>query len=185
MAIGTRRRCGCSGRQACVRADFDSSANQDAAAGQDANPPQMQAAGHATEQPASIVPDSIVPTMAEQLGAGQCRSSLTERAWYFSGVTIDPQNSDVVYMPNVALYARKMAGRQFRSCAARRAATIITRSGSIPQIPRAWFSGRTRELDQPRPRQDLEQLVQPADGAALSRDHRQPVSLHGVWRAAG
>jgi len=68
MAIGTRRRCGCSGRQARVCADFDSSANQDAAAGQDANPPQMQAAGHATEQPASIVPDSIVPTMAGTTG---------------------------------------------------------------------------------------------------------------------
>jgi hypothetical protein len=29
---------------------------------------------------------------------------LTSRAWYFSGITIDPNNPDVIYMPNVALY---------------------------------------------------------------------------------
>ncbi len=34
-------------------------------------------------------------------------------------------------------------------------------------------------------RQDLEQLVQPADRADLSRQHRQPVSLLGLRRAAG
>ena len=38
-------------------------------------------------------------------------SRLTSRAWYFSGVTIDPQNPDVVYMPNVALYRTEDGGK--------------------------------------------------------------------------
>src|SRR5208282_3523416 len=36
---------------------------------------------------------------------------LTSRAWYFSGVTIDPQNSDVIYMPNIALYRSEDGGK--------------------------------------------------------------------------
>ena len=36
---------------------------------------------------------------------------LTSRAWYFSGITIDPQNPDVVYMPNVALYRSEDGGK--------------------------------------------------------------------------
>ncbi|MGC2247319.1 MAG: hypothetical protein WA609_12010, partial [Terriglobales bacterium] len=36
---------------------------------------------------------------------------LTSRAWYFTGITIDPQNPDVVYMPNVALYRSEDGGK--------------------------------------------------------------------------
>ena len=36
---------------------------------------------------------------------------LTGRSWYFSGVTVDPQNPDVVYIPNVALYRSEDAGK--------------------------------------------------------------------------
>jgi len=36
---------------------------------------------------------------------------LTSRAWYFSGITIDPQNRDVVYIPNVALYRSEDGGK--------------------------------------------------------------------------
>ena len=36
---------------------------------------------------------------------------LTSRAWYFNGITIDPQNSDVIYVPNVALYRSEDAGK--------------------------------------------------------------------------
>jgi hypothetical protein len=75
-------------------------------------PPQMQAAGHATE-----------PTGVDRSGLyrsddggnnwvlANADPRLTERAWYFSGVTIDPQNSDVVYMPNVALYRSEDGGK--------------------------------------------------------------------------
>jgi len=36
---------------------------------------------------------------------------LTSRAWYFSRVTIDPKNPDVVYIPNVALYRSEDGGK--------------------------------------------------------------------------
>jgi photosystem II stability/assembly factor-like uncharacterized protein len=35
------------------------------------------------------------------------------RAWYFSGVTVDPGNADIVYCPNVALYRSIDAGKSF------------------------------------------------------------------------
>ncbi|MFZ0319972.1 MAG: hypothetical protein WAL56_12685 [Candidatus Sulfotelmatobacter sp.] len=36
---------------------------------------------------------------------------LTSRAWYFNSVTIDAQNPDVIYMPNVALYRSEDGGK--------------------------------------------------------------------------
>ena len=40
-------------------------------------------------------------------------SRLTERAWYFSNITVDPKNADVVYVPNVALFRSTDGGRNF------------------------------------------------------------------------
>jgi photosystem II stability/assembly factor-like uncharacterized protein len=36
---------------------------------------------------------------------------LTTRSWYFSSITVDPQNPDVIYMPNVALYRSEDGGK--------------------------------------------------------------------------
>ena len=36
---------------------------------------------------------------------------LTSRSWYFSSITIDPQNPDVIYVPNVALYRSEDGGK--------------------------------------------------------------------------
>jgi photosystem II stability/assembly factor-like uncharacterized protein len=36
---------------------------------------------------------------------------LTSRAWYFNSLTIDPNNPDVLYMPNVALYRTNDGGK--------------------------------------------------------------------------
>jgi photosystem II stability/assembly factor-like uncharacterized protein len=36
---------------------------------------------------------------------------LTSRAWYFGNITIDPQNPDVLYVPNVALYRSEDGGK--------------------------------------------------------------------------
>ncbi|MFZ0562168.1 MAG: hypothetical protein WBD45_21240 [Terriglobales bacterium] len=38
-------------------------------------------------------------------------SRLTSRAWYFNGITIDPKNADVFYVPNVALYRSEDGGK--------------------------------------------------------------------------
>ncbi len=36
---------------------------------------------------------------------------LTSRGWYFNSVTIDPQNADVIYIPNVAFYRSEDGGK--------------------------------------------------------------------------
>ncbi len=36
---------------------------------------------------------------------------LTSRAWYFMGITVDPNNPDVIYMPNIALYRSEDGGK--------------------------------------------------------------------------
>ncbi len=36
---------------------------------------------------------------------------LTSRAWYFNRITVDPQNRDVIYIPNVALYRSVDGGK--------------------------------------------------------------------------
>jgi photosystem II stability/assembly factor-like uncharacterized protein len=36
---------------------------------------------------------------------------LTSRGWYFNGITIDPENPDVFYVPNVALYRSEDGGK--------------------------------------------------------------------------
>ena len=38
---------------------------------------------------------------------------VSSRAWYFSSVTVDPKNPDVVYLPNVGLYRSTDGGRTF------------------------------------------------------------------------
>jgi photosystem II stability/assembly factor-like uncharacterized protein len=38
---------------------------------------------------------------------------ITGRAWYFSGITVDPKNPDVVYAPNVNFYRSTDGGRNF------------------------------------------------------------------------
>src|SRR5580704_3980123 len=38
---------------------------------------------------------------------------IDSRAWYFSGITVDPKNPDVVYLPNVAVYRSTDGGKNF------------------------------------------------------------------------
>jgi photosystem II stability/assembly factor-like uncharacterized protein len=38
---------------------------------------------------------------------------IDSRAWYFSSVTVDPKNPDVVYLPNVAVYRSTDGGKNF------------------------------------------------------------------------
>src|SRR5262249_21982464 len=40
-------------------------------------------------------------------------SRIDSRAWYFSGVTVDPKDPDVVYLPNVAIYRSTDGGKNF------------------------------------------------------------------------
>ncbi|HXB68441.1 MAG TPA: hypothetical protein VNY05_09365 [Candidatus Acidoferrales bacterium] len=38
---------------------------------------------------------------------------ITSRNWYFSGITVDPKDPDLVYVPNVAVYRSTDGGRNF------------------------------------------------------------------------
>lgn len=38
-------------------------------------------------------------------------SRITSRTWYFMGITVDPNNPDVIYMPNIALYKSEDGGK--------------------------------------------------------------------------
>jgi len=38
---------------------------------------------------------------------------ITSRGWYFGGITVDPRDPDMVYIPNVALYRSTDGGRNF------------------------------------------------------------------------
>ncbi len=40
-------------------------------------------------------------------------SRIDSRAWYFSNVTVDPNNPDIVYLPNVAVYKSVDGGKNF------------------------------------------------------------------------
>ena len=40
-------------------------------------------------------------------------SRITSRAWYFSGITVDPQNRDTVFFPNVGLHKTVDGGKSF------------------------------------------------------------------------
>ena len=54
---------------------------------------------------------------SDDAGANWVRTSgdarLVSRNWYFGGVTADPKNADLVYVPNVALYRSVDGGRNF------------------------------------------------------------------------
>ena len=54
----------------------------------------------------------IAPTMVATPGLWRTRMPrLTSRAWYFNSITVDPQNPDVIYIPNVALYRSVDGGK--------------------------------------------------------------------------
>ena len=111
---------------------------------------------------------------------------LTSRAWYFAGITVDPNNPDVIYIPNVALYRSEDGGKTI---------SIVRGAPGGDDYHQLWVDpknsshlilgtdqGTTISLNR---RQDLVVVVQPADGAVLPRHHRQRISLSRLRRATG
>ena len=95
---------------------------------------------------------------------------LTSRAWYFMGITVDPNNPDVIYMPNIALYRSEDGGKTI---------SIVRGAPGGDDYHQLWVDPknsvapdprhRPGHNHQPESRPDLVVLVQPADGAVLSR----------------
>ena len=104
--------------------------------------------------------------------------SSAERGGDFAEVKVDPKNPDVVYIGqrrDVEIDRRRQDVRA--ASAARRAATTTTASGSTRTTRTSSCSQPTRARSITRERRrDVELLVQPADRAVLSREHRQRVS---------
>ena len=111
---------------------------------------------------------------------------LTSRAWYFNWLAVDPSNPDVVYIPNVAFYRSEDGGKTI---------SIVRGAPGGDDYHDIWVDPKNSNhlilgsdqgtTHQPRSRQDLVALVQPAHRADVPRHHRQPVSLRRLWRAAG
>ena len=102
------------------------------------------------------------------------------------GIAVAPDNPDVIYVANTTTWKSTDAGKTFVGLRERRAATITSASGSIPQnrqtIALTADQGAAISVNGGT---DVEQLVQPAHRTVLSRDHRQSFPLLGLWRAAG
>jgi photosystem II stability/assembly factor-like uncharacterized protein len=104
-----------------------------------------------------------------------------ERGWYFSGITADPKNADRIFVMDTIVLRSDDAGKHF---------IALKGDPTGDDFHALWIdpTDSDRQIlgsDQGQWRQGLEQLVQSADGADLSRRDRQPLSLLGLWRAAG
>ena len=111
-------------------------------------------------------------------------SGLRTRPWYYMHVTADPCDPDTVYVQNYRLWKSIDAGRTFLQ--------VPTGHGDDhalwidPAQPAAHDRRqRRRRLRLVQRRPVLVVDLQPADGAALPRHHRRPVSVSRVCLAAG
>ncbi len=103
-----------------------------------------------------------------------------------ASITADPNDPDVLYVPNVALYKLSDGGKTL---------SIVRGAPGGDDYHQLWIDpansshmvlgsdqGTTVSLDGGA---NLEHLVQPANRAVLSRDHRQCLPLSRSRRAAG
>ncbi len=108
------------------------------------------------------------------------------RQWYFGEVTADPNNPDVVYVPNVSLYKSSDGGKTFTALKGAPGGDDYHFLWLDPDDPaRMIVASDQGTIDQRGRRQELDIVVQPADGTVLPRHHRQPVPVLRIRRAAG
>ena len=111
-------------------------------------------------------------------------ADLTQRPWYYHHIFADPKNPDVLWALNVDLWKSTDGGTNFQEVvgAARRQPRPVDRSAGSAADGR----GRTTAA---RPSRSTAAgrgpRSQPADGAALSRGHRQPGAVPRLRGAAG
>lgn len=113
---------------------------------------------------------------------------LTSRAWYFNCITIDPQNPDVLYIPNVALYRTEDGGKTI---------SIVRGAPGGDDYHQIWIDpqnssrmilgvdqGTTISLDDGKTwttwyNQPTAQLYH------LTTDHRTPYAVYGAQQDSG
>jgi photosystem II stability/assembly factor-like uncharacterized protein len=79
---------------------------------------------------------------------------LTSRAWYFNSITIDPQNPDVIYIPNVALYRSEDGGKTI---------SIVRGAPGGDDYHQLWID----------PRNSSSMILGTDQGTTISLDHGQ------------
>ena len=79
---------------------------------------------------------------------------LTSRAWYFGNITVDPNNADVIYMPNVALYRSEDGGKTV---------SIVRGAPGGDDYHQIWID----------PKDSARMILGTDQGATISVDHGQ------------
>ncbi len=145
-------------------------------------------------------PDRMYALVDAQKHGGVYRSDDAGESWQFVNsedrvvgrgsdfacVRVDPRNKDVIYVANTSTYRSSDAGKSFTAIKGAPGGDDYHTIWINPENPDIIALGRRPGRNHQREwRADLEFLVQPANGAVLSRHHRQRISLLGLWRAAG
>ena len=132
---------------------------------------------------------SIAPMMPARTGR-RSRPTLVLRAASVAAILpvprVDPKNPDMVYVRSTVTMRSTDGGKTWigfsRRAGRRRLPEYLDQSQQRQHYSAGQRSGRARHRER---RPDLEFLVQPAHGAALSRDRRQCVSLSRLRRTTG
>ena len=107
------------------------------------------------------------------------------RASDFAEVKVDPKNADVVWVANTSTYRSTDGGKTFTAVKGAPGGDDYHTIWIDPDDPRVILlaSDQGATITRQR-RRDLEQLVQPADRAALPRLDGQPLPVLGLRRAS-
>ena len=109
-----------------------------------------------------------------------------ERGWYFGEVTVDPKDPDTVYLPNTTVYRSRDGGKTFVAFKGAPGGDDYHQLWIDPDEPKTNdFGKRSGNHHHAQWRRNLEFLVQPTNRTDVSREHRQSISVLGLWRAAG
>ena len=108
------------------------------------------------------------------------------RGWYFGEVDANPKNADQLWVNNTIILRSRRRRRAFHSAEGRSHRRRFPQHVDRPEEPRPANSrSRPGHARHPQRRKDVEQLVQPADRAILSRHDRQSIPVPDLRRAAG
>ena len=111
-------------------------------------------------------------------------SGVRERAWYYSHIIADPQDADTVYVLTLEINKSIDGGRTFQMV---RAAHSDNHGLWIaPDDPQRMINGNDGGAAiTSNGGRTWTTAAEPADGAVLPRDHRQPVPVSRLRRSAG
>ena len=109
---------------------------------------------------------------------------ITQRAFYYSNVFVDPKDANTIYLPNVGVYVSHDGGKTLTALRPPHGDNHVLWIN--PNNPQLFIEGNdggaARDAEW---RQGLELRGQPADRPVLPRQSRRPVPVPYLRRAAG